>query len=50
MVKKESDESSFKLRRRQRRNLIELALSFIHSWSSSMVKRADWVKHRQWLP
>ncbi|PON49071.1 hypothetical protein TorRG33x02_318720 [Trema orientale] len=49
MAEKESDESSFKLRRWQRRNLIESASSFIHGWSSSMVRGADWVKHRQWL-
>ncbi|PON77637.1 hypothetical protein TorRG33x02_240070 [Trema orientale] len=49
MAEEESDESSFKLRRWQRRNRLESASSFVHGWSSSMVRRADWVKHRQWL-
>ncbi|POO02899.1 hypothetical protein TorRG33x02_009600, partial [Trema orientale] len=49
MAEKESEESSFKLRPWQRRKLIESASSFIHGWSSSMVRGADWVKHRQWL-
>ncbi|PON49113.1 hypothetical protein TorRG33x02_318620 [Trema orientale] len=49
MAEEESDESSFKLRRWQRRNLIESASSFVHGWSSSMVRGADWIEHSQWL-
>ncbi|PON63072.1 hypothetical protein PanWU01x14_133440, partial [Parasponia andersonii] len=49
MAEEESDESSFKLRPWQRRNLIESASSFVHGWSSSMVRGADWIEYRQWL-
>ncbi|PON41278.1 hypothetical protein TorRG33x02_338500 [Trema orientale] len=49
MAEEDSDESSFKLRRWQRRNLIKSASSFVHGWSSSMVRGADWIAHRQWL-
>ncbi|PON49046.1 hypothetical protein PanWU01x14_233120 [Parasponia andersonii] len=36
-------------RRWQRRNLMSRASSFVHGWSSSMVRGADWIEHRRWL-